>query len=87
VEINITSKLIFVCLQSNVVPSSFCIYVECVPCHHSMARPQFADARDGLQKWRVAANILNKQSWPTDRGCEVSWEVWGGANKSQCPLP
>jgi hypothetical protein len=27
-----------------------------------MARPQIADGGDGLQIWRVAANILNKQS-------------------------
>ena len=27
-----------------------------------MARPQVADRGDGLQIWRVAANILNKQS-------------------------
>jgi hypothetical protein len=27
-----------------------------------MARPQVADGEDGLQIWRVAANILNKQS-------------------------
>jgi hypothetical protein len=31
-------------------------------CHHGMERPQVADGEDGLQKWRVAANILNKQS-------------------------
>jgi len=30
--------------------------------HHGMARPQVADGRDGLQIWRVAINILNKQS-------------------------
>ena len=27
-----------------------------------MARPQVADRGDGLQEWRVAANIMNKQS-------------------------
>jgi hypothetical protein len=37
-----------------------------VPCHHSMARPQGADGGDGLQTWRVAANILNKQSRTAD---------------------
>jgi hypothetical protein len=36
--------------------------VRWVPCHHSMARPQVADRGDGLRIWRVAANILNKQS-------------------------
>jgi hypothetical protein len=31
-----------------------------------MARPQVADAGDGLQIWRVAANIQNKQSRTED---------------------
>jgi hypothetical protein len=38
-----------------------------VPCHHGMARPQVADRGDGLHIWRVAANILNKQSRTTNR--------------------
>jgi hypothetical protein len=33
-----------------------------IPCHHGMARPRIANRGDGLQIWRVAANILNKQS-------------------------
>jgi hypothetical protein len=32
-----------------------------VPCHRGMVRPETADG-EGLQIWRVAANILNKQS-------------------------
>jgi hypothetical protein len=36
-------------------------HVRWVQYHHSMARPQVADRGDGLQVWRVAANILNKQ--------------------------
>jgi len=28
------------------------------PCHYNMVRPQVADGGDGLQIWRVAANIL-----------------------------
>jgi hypothetical protein len=43
-----------------------CFRVKWVPCHHSMASPQFADRGDGLLIWRVAANILNKQSSTTD---------------------
>jgi hypothetical protein len=35
---------------------------------HCMARPQVADGGDGLQIWRVAANILNKQSRTIDKG-------------------
>jgi hypothetical protein len=33
-----------------------------------MAPPQVVDGGDGLQIWRVAANILNKQSRTADRG-------------------
>jgi hypothetical protein len=33
-----------------------------VACHQGMARPKITDGGDGLQIWRVAANILNKQS-------------------------
>jgi hypothetical protein len=38
-----------------------CSHVRWVPCHHDMARPQVADGGDGLQEWRVAANVLNMQ--------------------------
>jgi hypothetical protein len=30
--------------------------------YHSMVRPQVVDGGDSLQIWRVAGNILNKQS-------------------------
>jgi hypothetical protein len=30
--------------------------------------PDGADKSDGLQIWRVAANILNKQSWSASKG-------------------
>jgi hypothetical protein len=33
-----------------------------------MARPQAADGGDGLQIWRVAANILNEQSRTAKKG-------------------
>jgi len=32
------------------------------PCHHGNARPRVTDGGDGLQKRRVAVNILNWQS-------------------------
>jgi len=32
------------------------------PCHHGTTYPQVADGGDSLQIWRVAMNILNKQS-------------------------
>jgi hypothetical protein len=51
-------------------------------CHNGMARPQVADGGDGLQMWRVAANILNKQSRTADKGWSSSLGVGRGANNS-----
>jgi hypothetical protein len=33
-----------------------------------MARPQVVDGEDGLQVWRITANILNKQSHTANKG-------------------
>jgi hypothetical protein len=54
-----------------------------VPCHHGMARPQVADGGDSLQFWRVAANILKKQSRTADKGWSSSLGVGRGANNIQ----
>jgi len=35
---------------------------------NNMANPRVADGGDGLQMWRIAANILDKQSWTDDKG-------------------
>jgi hypothetical protein len=43
-----------------------------------MARPQVAVGRDDLQIWRVAANILNKQSRTADRWIPYSLGVGPG---------
>jgi hypothetical protein len=43
-----------------------------------MARPQVADVGDGLQIWRVAANVLNKQLRTADRGGPPAWELGVG---------
>jgi hypothetical protein len=43
-----------------------------------MARPRDADRGDGLQIWRVVANILNKQSRAADRGWSFSLGLGGG---------
>jgi hypothetical protein len=56
--------------------------VRWVPCHHGMARPQVADGGDGLQVWRVAANILNKQSRTVDKGWSSGFGVERGAKNS-----
>jgi hypothetical protein len=42
--------------------------VRWVPCHPGMERPQVAGGGDGLQIWRVEANVLNKQSWIAQKG-------------------
>jgi hypothetical protein len=55
-------------------------HVKWVHCHHGMARPRVADTEDGLQIWRVAANILNKQSRTADSGWSSSLGVGRGAN-------
>jgi hypothetical protein len=47
-----------------------------------VASPQVAGDGDGLQIWRVAANILNKQSRTADKGLSTSLEVGRGANNS-----
>jgi len=36
--------------------------------HHGLARPRVVDKEDDLQMWRVAVNVLNKQSRTADRG-------------------
>ena len=48
------------------------------PCFHSTARPQVADRGYGLQKWRVAANLWNNQSWTADRGGPPAWGLVEG---------
>jgi hypothetical protein len=40
-----------------------------------MAHPQVADGGDSLQIWRVATNVLNKQSWTVDKGWFFSLEA------------
>jgi hypothetical protein len=50
------------------------------PCPHSMVRPRVVDERDGLQLWRLAANIFNKQPRTNDKGWSSSLGVGRGAN-------
>jgi hypothetical protein len=38
-------------------------------CHYRMARPHFEDGGDDLWIWRMAANILNKQSRTDGKAC------------------
>jgi hypothetical protein len=54
------------------------VHVRWAPCHHGMARPQVADGGDGLQLWREAANILNKQLRTADKGWSSSLGIGRG---------
>jgi hypothetical protein len=54
------------------------IRVKWVPCPHGLARPQVADGENGLQIWRIASNISNKQSRTADRGWPSSLGVGRG---------
>jgi hypothetical protein len=47
-----------------------------------MARPRVADGVDDLQIWRVAENILNKQSRTADRGWPLNLALGGGYQPS-----
>jgi hypothetical protein len=46
-----------------------------VPRHDGMACPHAADGGDGIQIWRIAANILNKQSRTADKKWSSRLEV------------
>jgi hypothetical protein len=70
-------KTTFHCIESIVRN-----HVKWVPCHYGMACPQVVDGGQGLQVWRVAANILNKQSRTADKGWPSSLGVGRGANNS-----
>jgi hypothetical protein len=63
-------------------PPSRLAPVKWVHCHHGMARPRVADRGDGLQIWRVAANILNKQSGTADMGWPSGLGAERGANNA-----
>jgi hypothetical protein len=56
--------------------------VRWVPSHHGMESPQVADGENSLQFWRVAANILNKQSRRAEKGWFSSLGVGRKANNS-----
>jgi len=42
--------------------------IKWVPCHYGMTCPQITDGGNGIQTWKVAVNILNKQLRSTNRG-------------------
>jgi hypothetical protein len=69
-------------MQEKIMFDSVECHVKWVPCFHGMACPQVADGGEGLQIWRVAADILNKQSRTADKGWPSSLGVGRGANNS-----
>jgi hypothetical protein len=50
--------------------------------HNDMARPRDAGGGDGLQIWRISANILYKHSQIADKCWFFKLGVGRGANKS-----
>jgi hypothetical protein len=57
------------------------------PCHHGLARLLVTDGGDGLQTWRTAANILNKQSRSVDKGWFYSLVLGKGMITLQRKMP
>jgi hypothetical protein len=49
---------------------------------HGRAHSWVADGGDGLQMWRVAANVLDNQSRTADKGWYSNLGVGRGANNS-----
>jgi hypothetical protein len=49
-----------------------------------MASLQVADGGNGLHIWRVAANMLNKQSWTPDKGLSSNWGLGMGLKSPHC---
>jgi hypothetical protein len=62
-------------------PTLFPNHVKRVPCHHGMVHSQAVDG-DGLQIRKVAANILNNQSWTANKGWSPRLGVGQEANNS-----
>jgi hypothetical protein len=76
IRILVIEVLILCVLELFYLPVKMCYHVRLVPFHHGMASPQVGDGGDGLQIWRVAANILNKQSWTVNKGWSSSLRGW-----------
>jgi hypothetical protein len=55
-----------------------CIWYTAGPYRHGMACPPDADGGDGLQIWRVAVYVLNRQSLTTDKERSSSFGVGRG---------
>jgi hypothetical protein len=51
------------------------------PCHHGMALHRVAYGGDGLQIWKMAADILNKQLRTEDKGWSSSFGLGRESNE------
>jgi hypothetical protein len=60
--------------------------VRWVRCHHGVTRPRVVDIGDSLQIWRVAANILDKESRTADSGLSSSLGLGGSLQPSHVKL-
>jgi len=54
----------------------------CGPHHYGMSHPQVVGGEYSLQTWRIAENMLNKQSWTASKGWSSRWGVGWGTNNS-----
>jgi hypothetical protein len=68
---------IYICIYICIYTIS--IYIMGFPLSPGVARRQIANGGDGLQIWRVAANILNNQSRISYKGWSSSLGVGHGA--------
>jgi hypothetical protein len=60
------------------------IHVRRVLCHYGDALSQVVDGKDGIQLWRVALNILNKQLWTPEKRWSSSFSVGHGGKPPHC---
>jgi hypothetical protein len=56
-------------------------------CYHGMVHPWVVDGGESLPLWRVAANILNKQSWTADKECSCILRLGEGLTTSHHKKP
>jgi len=55
-------------------------HVNVGPCHHGTTRPRVADGGDGLQIWKVVANMLDEKARTADKGWALQLWDWARAN-------
>jgi hypothetical protein len=60
-------------------------YSVCLLTDHGIVHPQVVDGGEGLQIWRVAANILHKQLHVAYKGWSSNLDVACGANNNLSP--